>query len=141
MYKLTNSTNIIRADGACIPNNPANTDYVDYLDWVAAGNTPDPVDVPSVSAMGISSIARVRAIRALLFPTLAGLQSEALARGVTADAMAIAVVQQGCRDITKTDLSSCTTQAQIDTAFKAAWATIASAAPLTVKLAFAAVLA
>ena len=27
-----------------IPKDPANTDYQEYLEWVAAGNTPDPAD-------------------------------------------------------------------------------------------------
>ncbi len=48
MYKLTNSQFIIRADGVCIPADPANTDYAAYLAWVEAGNTPDPADVPPV---------------------------------------------------------------------------------------------
>lgn len=48
MYKLTTSECIIRlADGAFIPNDPANTDYAAYLKWLEEGNEPDPVDPPS----------------------------------------------------------------------------------------------
>jgi hypothetical protein len=41
---LSNSTIRRVSDGACIPFAEGNTDYQEYLKWVAAGNTPEPAD-------------------------------------------------------------------------------------------------
>lgn len=45
-YSLTASISILRSDGAWIPPDLDNLDYVAYLAWVAAGNTPTPYVPP-----------------------------------------------------------------------------------------------
>ena len=45
-YQLTTSDTILRlADNACIPPDPANTDYAAYLEWIEAGNMPEPAPI------------------------------------------------------------------------------------------------
>jgi hypothetical protein len=51
-YQLTaTDASVIRtADQACIPNDPANRDWMEYQSWLAAGGVPDPVP-PSINPM------------------------------------------------------------------------------------------
>lgn len=43
VYKINKQGGVIRLkDMAYIPEYPGNTDYQEYLEWVAKGNTPDP---------------------------------------------------------------------------------------------------
>jgi hypothetical protein len=48
-YQLIRDYDGVRrtADGAIIPNDPGNADWVVYTDWLAAGNVPDPAPPPS----------------------------------------------------------------------------------------------
>jgi len=60
-YKLTKSTNLITgvttegdtiiriADNAAIPIDETNTDYQEYLEWVAEGNTAEAADVDTLT--------------------------------------------------------------------------------------------
>ena len=48
MYKLLeiNGDKLVQRieDCACIPFDPANTDYQEYLRWLDLGNTPEPAE-------------------------------------------------------------------------------------------------
>jgi len=44
-YQLTQNKNVVkRSDNSYIPFDPANTDYQQYLAWLAEGNTPEPAE-------------------------------------------------------------------------------------------------
>jgi hypothetical protein len=46
-FSTGKTSNIVRLeDNVFIPFDPANTDYQQYLKWVAEGNTPEPADEP-----------------------------------------------------------------------------------------------
>ena len=66
MYKLNqNFTSITHiADGAIIPDDPANTDYAAYVQWLAEGNSPEPADIPAPTIP--QSVTRRQARQALL---------------------------------------------------------------------------
>ena len=61
MYQLTNTSTITRlTDSANIPADPANTDYAQYLRWVAEGNTPLPYVEPPVGIPTIVTMVQAR---------------------------------------------------------------------------------
>jgi hypothetical protein len=72
MYQLTASPAAVRKGQMFIPADPLNRDYAEYLDWLAAGNTPDPYTPPPAPIP--QSVTRFQAKAALhqagLLPTI-----------------------------------------------------------------------
>ena len=62
-YQLTatDSTVIRTSDGATIPNDPANRDYVAYQQWLADGGVPDPYVAPPPAPPVVDANARLDA--------------------------------------------------------------------------------
>lgn len=80
-YQLTaDPRTIFRAlDQAYIPTDPANHDYAEYLAWVDAGNTPDPL--PPLTAQQVA-MNQLIANDALMFRALELLIDVLLAKNV-----------------------------------------------------------
>lgn len=57
-YKLNQNGGVIR-DGVFIPEDETNRDYRQYLDWVAAGNTPDPADQAPAIVLTVSPLQQI----------------------------------------------------------------------------------
>ena len=62
MYQLTTGISIKRlSDGAFIPNDPGNRDYREYLDWLDAGNTPEPAPAPLPPPLPLTPVEKLAA--------------------------------------------------------------------------------
>jgi hypothetical protein len=79
---------ILRSDGASIPADPGNTDYVQYLNWVAAGNTANPVPTPALLPLQQSLMAQIDTYVADVYAQWTRFEQEYLLREQAATAFA-----------------------------------------------------
>lgn len=137
MYKLTNTSNIIRTeDGATIPAAQENIDYETYLAWVASGNTPAPADIPDPAIEVAEKLARVREVREAILNRLAGIAGRAMRSGDTALASACDSASVALLDLP----SGCPTDpALVDAFITNKYAAIRAGMPAALILAFAGV--
>jgi hypothetical protein len=137
MYRLTDTSTIVRlADGAFIPADPGNSDYQTYLDWVAAGNAPEPVPVFDWRPQAIADL---NTMRAKLLGILSSMQMDYVARDQTANADAVLAAKDGVKVIETAAGVQTAYQTQpgsraaFDLAVKTRWTEIVSPAPAEVK--------
>lgn len=113
-------------------------------EWVFEPVPVEPVQPPPAppthAQLVAQTLAATRVERQPIISVLDGLQSSALAKGDSATALTIETVKQGLRDITKTDLSACTTAEEMRAAIMGAYAALVQANP-AVALAFKGVIA
>ena len=133
-YRLTPSSSIIRiADNAWIPGDTANNDYVDYLAWLAAGNTPLPADVPSFAALKAAEFASFRATRRDFLDRMAGVRTEFADMGVAGDSAVTNIqgIRQGLLGmLTEPAIADATEIVQLRAAMKARYKSLTSPSPV-----------
>lgn len=88
-YQLSaNSNSIVRSDGATIPVDIANSDYLDYLSWIEAGNTVTPAVQESLAVLQAQLSDQIDNIVADIYSQWTRFQQEYLLREAAAQAFA-----------------------------------------------------
>jgi len=129
-------THVQRGDGLAIPLHMDNRDYVAFLAWEEAGNTAAEPPEPTHAQLWERAIAEMRSLRQPILEVLDGLQSSALTLVDVERAQVIETAKQGLRDITKLDLSDCTTYEEMRAAVGSAYYALVATLPADIKAAF-----
>ncbi|OUM01677.1 hypothetical protein [Variovorax sp. JS1663] len=129
-------THVLRDDGACIPLAEENADYRAFLAWVVDGNTPTLPPQPTHAQLWERAITEMRALRQPILDVLDGLQASANTLGLSERAAVIETAKQGLRDITKLNLTDCTTYAQMRAKVGAAYAALVASLPADIRQSF-----
>jgi hypothetical protein len=137
MYKLLKNAVLRKADGAFIPFAEGNADYAAYKTWLAAGNVPDPEDVPTFAQLAKPYMVEVRETRERILNRLAGIAANAIIQEDQATAEAVVLARQQLLDITKAPaVLAATTFPELKAAVTLAYKTIAATAPEVIRNAF-----
>lgn len=126
----------IEFNGANIPRDEGNSDFRRFLEWLGQGNQASTPEQPSHAKLWERAITEMRAQRQPILDVLDGLQSSALVLGQTSRAQVIETAKQGLRDITKLNLSECTTYEEMQQTVMAAYFALAAALPSDIRLLF-----
>ena len=92
---------------------------------------------PTHAELWERAISETRTMRQPIILVLDGLQSSAMALDLKERALVIETAKQGLRDITKLNLSDCTTYEEMRARVGAAYYALAAALPADIRLAFA----
>lgn len=103
-----------------------------------ADGRPVAIAPPALTHADLVARARteIRLQRQPIIQMLDGLQSSAIVRGASDQALAIETAKQGLRDLTDIDLGACNSLEAMTSAVKARYAQLAAALPLEVRKAF-----
>jgi hypothetical protein len=106
MYSLDALGNVIRdLDGAFIPNDPANSDYIAYLAWLAEGNAATPYAAPTPTWASYQLLCKSALERS---DTTVARISEAISLGYTTSTTADVVAYMQWRRALRAILSAAT---------------------------------
>ena len=135
MYKLNPIPGTIRrlSDCADIPESDDCQAYLDYKEWLKAGNTPEPADAPLLPTVR-QKLAAIRDVRERILNRLAGIAFAAQIEGDTATVRGYLVARSGLLNIT----ADCPADpAAIDVFIERKYSDIVQALPSTLISAFA----